>query len=452
METVPELVFVNCCHLAARDARQALAAAPDTAVERIDRAAFAAGVAEALIGIGVRCVVAAGWAVEDAPAKVFAVTFYREIFRGAAFIDAVSMAREAAWAEGGNSWAAYQCYGDPNWTWRSGVGDAQAGTSIRDQYDGISSPLGLALALEELAVQSTWMGAAPLGQLERTRHLEARFAALWGGMGAVAEAFATAYHKAGDRNAAITWYERALRANDASASLKAHENLGNLLARRAWERVDGPSAAPADFEQARSQITEALRGLQALAALQPTAERHSLCGSAWKRLAMIEQRAGDTAAERAALQVAADCYGRAEAQTLREGLDNLFYPALNRMALELATRAGQRGWKGFEPSVTAAVRKSLLAKNQDDPDFWSVVGAVEIDLFEALAARRLGDQLDALLAAYGDLHTRMTGRSEWRSVADQADLVLTPYSQRSAAAEATAARQLLAVLKGYAGG
>ena len=451
MRTVPELVFVNCCYLSKYDPESTLRSAKSAAPD-FDRSVFAAGVADQLIEIGVRCVVAAGWAVEDAPAKVFAVTFYREIFRGAAFIDAVSMAREAAWAEGGNSWAAYQCYGDPNWTWRTGVGDAQAGTSIRDQYDGISSPLGLALALEELAVQSTWMGAAPLGQLERTRHLEARFAALWGGMGAVAEAFATAYHKAGDRNAAITWYERALRANDASASLKAHENLGNLLARRAWERVDGPSAGPADFEQARSQITEALRGLQALAALQPTAERHSLCGSAWKRLAMIEQRAGDTAAERAALQVAADCYGRAEAQTLREGLDNLFYPALNRMALELATRAGQRGWKGFEPSVTAAARKSLLAKNQDDPDFWSVVGAVEIDLFEALAARRLGDQLDALLAAYGDLHTRMTGRSEWRSVADQADLVLTPYSQRSAAAEASAARQLLAVLKGYAGG
>ncbi len=461
MRTVPELVFVNCCHLAKYDAAGTLrGAGSQPSADDFDRAQFAAGVADKLIEIGVRCVVAAGWAVEDAPAKNFAVTFYRELFGGAAFIDAVATAREAAWdgGQGGNSWAAYQCYGDPNWTWRSEVGDAQAGTSIREQYEGISSPLALALALEELAVQSTWMGAGALGQLERTRHLEARFAPLWGGMGAVAEAFATAYHKAGDRPTAITWYQRALRANDASASLKAHENLGNLLARRAWERVDvyrsqpgAPAPTAADFASAREGVTEALRGLQALAALQPTAERHSLCGSAWKRLAMIEQRAKDSVAERAALQVATDCYARAEAITLAEGLNNVFYPALNRMALELATRAGQRGWKGFDPALTAAVRKSLAEKNQDEPDFWSVVGGVEIDLYEAVARRRLADQAEGLMAAYADLHNRMTGQSEWRSVADQADLVLTPYLQGSGAAEAAAARQLLAVLKGYAG-
>jgi tetratricopeptide (TPR) repeat protein len=458
MRTVPELVFVNCCHLAKYDAGGTLRSGRDRpAADDFDRSVFAAGVADQLIEIGVRCVVAAGWAVEDAPAKIFATTFYSELFGGASFIDAVAHAREAAWAEGGNTWAAYQCYGDPNWTWRSEVGDAQGGTSIRDQYEGISSPLGLALALEELAVQSTWMGAAPLDQLERARHLEARFGALWGGMGAVAEAFAMAYHKAGDRNSAITWYQRALRSNDASASLKAHEHLGNLLARRAWERVDAYRSRPGapepgedDFRQAREELTQALRGLQALAGLQPTAERHSLCGSAWKRLAMIEQRSKDTTAERAALQMAAECYLRAETITMADGLDNVFYPALNRMALELATRGRQRGWKGFDPATCAAVRKSLAEKNRDEPDFWSVVGGVEIDLYESVARRHLADQVEGLLAAYGDLHNRVTGQSEWRSVADQADLVLTPYSQNANAAESAAAMKLLGVLKGYA--
>ncbi len=450
MRTVPELVFVNCCHLGSYDAGSALRSAK-SGKQDFDRAVFAAGVADQLIEIGVRCVVAAGWAVEDGPAKTFASVFYRAIFGGAAFIDAVASAREAAWAEGGNSWAAYQCYGDPNWTWRSQVGDAQAGTSISEQYEGISSPMGLALALEELAVQSTWMGARPLGQLERARHLEARFAALWGGMGAVAEAFAMAYHKAGDRTVAIEWYRRALRANDASASLKAHENLGNLVARCAWERVEAASEGDeAACREAREQVTQALRGLQALAALQPTSERHALCGSAWKRLAMIEQRAQDPQAEQAALTMAAECYERAETMALDQGLNTVFYPALNRMALQLATRGGQRGWKGFDAAVTAAVRKSLAEKNRDEPDFWSVVGGVEIDLYEAVARRRLADQTEGLMAAYGDLHNRMTGKSEWRSVADQAHLVLAAYAQRSPAAEVTAAQQLLALLKGYA--
>ena len=63
MRTVPELVFVNCCHLGRGDADQLL---------NYDRAEFASGVAGALIEIGVRCVVAAGWAVDDDAASVFA--------------------------------------------------------------------------------------------------------------------------------------------------------------------------------------------------------------------------------------------------------------------------------------------------------------------------------------------------------------------------------------------
>ena len=60
----------------------------------------------------------------------------------------------------------------------------------------IASALGLALALEEVAVRARWTsaqtedeGQAQLQtQLQKIRLLEARFAALWGGMGAVAEA------------------------------------------------------------------------------------------------------------------------------------------------------------------------------------------------------------------------------------------------------------------------
>src|SRR6185295_19115341 len=73
MRVVPELVFVNCCHLAARSVDQLLAA---DAPQGYDRVAFASGVAEALIKIGVRCVIAAGWAVDDVAAGTFATTFY----------------------------------------------------------------------------------------------------------------------------------------------------------------------------------------------------------------------------------------------------------------------------------------------------------------------------------------------------------------------------------------
>ncbi|MDB5849590.1 MAG: hypothetical protein JWP29_3342, partial [Rhodoferax sp.] len=147
MRTVPELVFLNCCHLAGR--------AADSLLPAYDRAAFAANIAEALIGVGVRCVIAAGWAVEDRPAEVFATTFYRVLLRGERFIDAVAQARLAAWNEnrGGNTWAAYQCYGDPGWTWRRGGSDAlRQPAPLGDEFVGVSSPVALTLALENLVV------------------------------------------------------------------------------------------------------------------------------------------------------------------------------------------------------------------------------------------------------------------------------------------------------------
>lgn len=445
MRTVPELVFVNCCHLAARDSSQVLR-------EPFDRARFAWGVADSLIEIGVRCVIAAGWAVDDGPAKVFATTFYRHLLDRQPFITAVAAAREAAWLEDkhGNTWAAYQAYGDPNWTYRRDPGEAaSAPLPPTDEYEGVASPLGLALALEELAVKSKFMRAARAGQLERVRHLENRFAPLWGGMGAVAEAFGLAYAEAGDRDTAIEWYARALEANDASASIKAHEQHGNLRARRGWAQAEA-ATSDAELSAARDEIVQALRGLLALAGLQPTVERHSLCGSANKRLAMLEFKAGRPDDARAALAAAAGCYAQAEALARRDGHPELFYPGLNGMALELVTHLDDPGWPGFDDARQAAIRDCLHAKIDADPDFWCHAGLNELDMYLAVAARNLAGARARLEQAYAELHGRVSGRNLWASVADQARLLLPAYGAAASDAERNAAHALLRALEAYA--
>ena len=90
LRIIPELVFVNCCHLAADD--------PNNLFKPVNynRAEFASGVALALIKGGVRCVIAAGWAVDDDAASVFAASFYKALLGGRRFIDAVAAAREDA--------------------------------------------------------------------------------------------------------------------------------------------------------------------------------------------------------------------------------------------------------------------------------------------------------------------------------------------------------------------
>jgi tetratricopeptide (TPR) repeat protein len=461
---VPELVFVNCCHLAARDVAQTLNNTGSNNSRPLNRAEFAWGVADSLIEIGVRCVIAAGWAVDDGPAAVFATTFYREILNRKPFITAVAAAREAAWLEDKNSntWAAYQAYGDPNWTYRRNAGDeAAAPLPPREQFDGIASPLALTLALEEVAVQSKWMRADAAAQLEKIRHLEARFAALWGGMGAVAEAYGVAYAEAGSADQAIQWYQRALQCEDASASIKTHEQLGNQQARRGWARaagaVVGSAGEGAALAQARDDINQALHALQGLAQMQPTLERNCLCGSASKRLALLERRAGNADAERQALHDAESAYARATA-LLHQGPGaphSAFYPDSNRLALALVLQMGQP-----QPAVVAdklhaaaiaAVRQNLKSQTEQAPDFWSYAGLIEIDVYEGLAGAGLADRLVGVLDRYTQLHGRVAARSLWGSVADQAQLVLPPYIlSANVASERAAAQKLLALLDSFA--
>ncbi|MBZ8141045.1 hypothetical protein CLD22_14175 [Rubrivivax gelatinosus] len=466
MRTVPELVFVNCCHLGSRDAAELLAGPPG-----FDRARFAATVSEALIDIGVRCVVAAGWAVDDAAAEAFARTLYRVLLAGEPFVEAVAQARLAAWREGGNTWAAYQCYGDPNWCFRPRTGDAQTvAPRGGDEGEEIGSPVGLALALEEIAIEARFSSPDGRGaRAERLRRLEARFQAPWGGMGAVAEAYAVAWAELGEDRKAIGWYRAALAANDGSASLRAAEQLANLSAREAWEQLQAavPDAAPApraarrgtraaarpELGAARQTLLDAVAQLQRLVALEPTIERLALIGSVHKRRVMLERLAADAAAEHAALVEMQQAYAAAERLARDRHDPQLHYPLSNRLAAELALHAGEAGWAGLDPDAVAELRQALERRMAEQPEFWAAAGLVELDLMLALGADDAGlaAALQGIRTRFEDLHNRVPGSRHWASVLDHAEFVLQPALARRAAAARDAAEELLQLLRGWAG-
>jgi len=109
MRWVPELVFINCCHLGS--------VAPRDATDRprlFHR--LAANIAAQFIRMGVKAVVAAGWAVDAAAAETFAISFYRHLLASDKFGDAVRAAREETFDQHvtTNTWGAYQCDGDPD--------------------------------------------------------------------------------------------------------------------------------------------------------------------------------------------------------------------------------------------------------------------------------------------------------------------------------------------------
>ncbi|MGL6110481.1 MAG: tetratricopeptide repeat-containing protein, partial [Rubrivivax sp.] len=349
----------------------------------------------------------------------------------------------AAWEmrKAGNTWAAYQCYGDPDWRFVPPEGGA---VMQQRALPELWTPTGLALLLENEALEARHADDRSEGarrrRQQRVRALQARYQAQWGGIGAVAEAFALAYADGGELDAAVDWYGRAVQAADGSASMRAAEQWANLMARR--------GAARADVAQARQEIQTAIAHLQQLIALHPTVERLNLVASAWKRLAMI----GQGNAEREALQQMVAHYAQAEAMALAEGSDAVFYPVMNGLAgaLRLAALSG-RGDIGLEATRVATARQSLQAKVTNAPDFWSVVGLVELQWLEAVAQQRLAKVRESVAGGFADLAQRAPAPHMWKSVRDQALFVLQPYAKAAGGTEAAAAAAVLKQLQALAG-
>jgi tetratricopeptide (TPR) repeat protein len=446
LRVIPELVFVNCCYLATSDWRP-------LQTTNYDRARFASGVAHALIKGGVRCVIAAGWAVDDDAAGVFARTFYRSLLHGARFVDAVRDARTAARDCGGNTWAAYQCYGDPDWIFRQHVDDGQTPTAaaVGQAFAPVASAPALILALEEIAVQSEHQSEGAEDRLAHLRYLEGTYAHYWE-QGDVAEAFGNAWAKGGRFEEAAAWYERARSAEDGKASLASIEQLVNARVRAAWDRVaaDGGRSLAA-IAGARKEIHDALTLLDTLLAVAPTLERECIYGSAYKRLALLEAAGDRDAEEQSAIEQMWKHYGAAEAIGRKPAIRStrpFYYPAMNRIAAQLALADAAHTSDAMDADTIGAIRRSLSSV---PPEFWSVVGQTELDMYVALAGGALARDLDRLVAGFRAHHARVNNPRLWGSVLDNATFVLAKHRKRAAPLEAAAAGGLLKELALLAG-
>ena len=138
LPVIPDFVFFNCCHLGR--------------IDTVPSARIAASVAKTVMEHGVRAVVAAGWAVDDADAMKFATTLYDCLCGGAPFGEAVREARHAIYREDGpttsSTWGAYQCYGEPGWRLaqrpgnRGGAGDLVFESDAERALDDLAAAAG----------------------------------------------------------------------------------------------------------------------------------------------------------------------------------------------------------------------------------------------------------------------------------------------------------------------
>jgi len=351
METVPEVVFLNCCHLGKVDYGR-------------DGNKLAASIARELIEIGVRCVVVAGWAVNDEKAQRFGEAFYEHLLlRRQPFGDAVFEARKTIWEPGRNdiTWGAFQAYGDPGWLAEPRADNAGA------LGDGglFASPDELLDELARIRVGQSRRRASQSdrearAQVARTETiLQKRCPPGWLAMPQLQSALGATWRDLGEFDKARAALLLAVQTEDKSGRvpIKDIEKLANIEARLGEERgtlrgvtsgTDDPGRvsgeALIDLALARLRHLDQLVATHGDAATPDATpvngERSAMRGSAFKRLASLHARAilaGKPAANSGAAMVQA-LVDSAEAYRLAErnaGNGQISpYQALNRLAVE----------------------------------------------------------------------------------------------------------------------
>ena len=275
MQAVPEVVFLNCCHLG-----EVNTGAP------LNKLAYS--LARELIEIGVRCVVAAGWAVDDDAATTFAKTFFEQLLAdNASFGNAIHQARKQVYRRHGgcNTWGAYQAYGNPGY---------RLDPDDREQQKPPSRMVAVAELLDQLGRRLLDAKTPGYERIEVSK-LAGEMATLfnqsppdWQERPEVLEALGKVYAElARDGfDQARACYLQAIAREDKRGvvAIKTIEQLANLEARTGENQ--GGQAGKTLVQTAIERLM-ALRTGTTGADAGINAERAALLGSAYKRLAAV---------------------------------------------------------------------------------------------------------------------------------------------------------------------
>ncbi|HZP87970.1 MAG TPA: CHAT domain-containing protein, partial [Burkholderiales bacterium] len=422
METVPELVFLNCCHLGQIDVGR-------------DANKLAASVSRELIEIGVRCVIVAGWAVNDENASLFGQSFYEQLLlQRQPFGDAVFQARQAAWEHDATdiTWGAFQAYGDAGWRAEART-DGSGGTGDGGLYASPEELLDdLASTRAELARKADRQTEREMRALVKSieQKLKTRCPPSWLQSAQIQSALGATWRDLGKFEEARAAFLKAIQADDKAGRVPIRdiEQLANVEARlgerRAQAALDAGTQPPG--ESPESLIELALNRLNTLDALVsattdpehpsvvPNAERSALRGSALKRKASLYarrilhpgtdpgeiERNAKTMLE--AIKAAAAAYATAEGTP---GSGRFApYLALNRLALDALTIASSDA--AAASAGVALAQQCRLAASQAfarSGDVWDAVMQGEALLVERLLDRRLTKTDDDGLAAFDEV-------------------------------------------------
>lgn len=416
MRHVPELVFVNCCHLGQTTATGA------TPYHRL-----AANLGVQFVRMGVRAVVCAGWAVGDEAALTFAQTFYRHLLDGASFGDAVLHARRETWLAhpGVNTWGAYQCYGDP--AFRIVRDDVSTRRSAPAPY---VSPAELVADLgsraEAARMEDGAEGASRDAQDAARRAIEALSERIpvsaregapldWTVRADVCAGYGFAFGESGLYAEAIRWLDRALVARIGTCPVRAVEQAAHYRIRLAAPRT-GPRLRP---DERRARLDEAIVVLASLVSRWPTPERLALLAGAHKRLAL----ASNGAARVTALREMTSRYRESWDASAHRDTYAFTNWAFGCLLLDrYAPGEAPAGWQ--RALADRLTRQVELARDAErtSPSFWNAAGLADLAVVKGLLTE---DETTGRVAAamYRDAIARGASVREIASVRDHLDTI-----------------------------
>ncbi len=440
MRYVPELVFINCCHLGRTDKNK-----QDS--PRKDRNKLAANVAAQFIRMGVKAVVAAGWAVVDEAAETFAREFYHAMLGGKPFGESVRLSREKTHSDHRefNTWGAYQCYGDPDYRLKVSVhtqADYYASKRKAPGHKGPDTPdvkhyiapVEMVVDLGNLTSQVKSPGDKNLKYFqEELDQMIKRGEPSWLNRADVACALGLAFGEIEDFEKAIGYLNTAVAANTADLTVRAVEQRANFKTRWAVNLYQSQRQDPLGNKPAEV-IKDAIRELELLRSFASTPERLSLSGSAYKRLAHIS--AGDD--RKKALESMAACYKESHELAFRDGKGTLdTYSLLNWLVAEILNELyGEGSSKILSDKLLSEIdawcdkaRAAAAEKEKDAPDFWNSLVETEANMICALAHDSLDQAGQKIFTGYQHARDRGASPREFRSVIGHLEFLIKMISE-----------------------
>lgn len=444
ISNVPELVFVNCCYLGGMKG--------EAEVLSQQRYRLAANIGTQLINNGVKAVVAAGWAVDDAAALDFAEAFYKYMFEGHTFGNAVQKARKKVYQRHGsstNTWGAYQCYGDPFYRLAPTTTVAQPKKEapryefvIPEEAEIELDNLGNALDMGDYGHDDFLTRVAAISEaVDRAGIRNA----------VITEQEANIYADLYEYDLAVARFESLLSMEEASFAFSALERYCNIRSKKyALDYIES-GGKDKTLAPLMKEVIDDMVGLIRISG--PTSERLSILGSVWKRAALVQT----SAVERAASYAQAATFYQKAAQ-----LSSNAYTITNWYGLEsILVLTGKRSWQSIigrgadkytlPAAADAAAILTKLKKSSDnspdDLDYWDLLADANIDLCLLLVNNtNTSASWEGLLNSYRSVWQRAGSKGKKRAEAEYLELLINGLSlTKSTTAKSLMAR--IAVLK-----